>query len=84
MQQYTLSGLLREAKRDFAKKYAKFLILEVEGAGGPHPELIINTKENIESKLEYLKKAYNEDLTLKAAPHIKITYYEFIEYLEYY
>jgi hypothetical protein len=79
----TLSGLLTEAKRDYAKK-ARALVLEVEGAGGPHPELIINSRENIESKLEYIKKAYNEDLTLKAAPHIKIVFYEFIEYLEYY
>jgi hypothetical protein len=83
MQEYTLSGLLREAERDYAKK-ARGLVLEVEGGGGPNPELIFNLRDNVASKLEYIKKAYNEDLTLKAAPHIKITFYEFIEYLEYY
>lgn len=39
---------------------------------GFETEVIINPKENFESKLEYYKEAYNEDLTLKTFSGIKI------------
>jgi len=35
-------------------------------------EEIINPRENFEAKLEYYKKSYNEDLTLKSFNQIKI------------
>ena len=36
------------------------------------PEIIINTYSNFKSKLSYYEKAYNNDLTLKSNPNIKI------------
>lgn len=36
-------------------------------------EIIINPRSNFDSKLEYYKKAYNDDLTLKSFNQIKIT-----------
>lgn len=38
----------------------------------PEREIIINPNDNFEDKLNYYTKAYNEDLTLKANPDIKI------------
>lgn len=37
-----------------------------------YDELIMNHPDNLESKLEYYKNSYNEDLTLKARPSIKM------------
>ena len=37
------------------------------------PEIIINSYENFDSKLEYYKKAYDEDLKLKTFDGIRIT-----------
>ena len=41
------------------------------------PEVIINPAVNFDAKLEYYKKAYNEDLTLKSFPSIKIVGFGF-------
>lgn len=40
--------------------------------GFPKLETIINPYDNFDAKLEYYKKAYNDDLTLKAFGGIKI------------
>ena len=45
--------------------------------GFTKPEIIINESENFDSKLAYYKKAYNEDLTLKAFNGIKIIGFTF-------
>lgn len=36
------------------------------------PEIILNSKENFASKLEYYKNTYDEKLCMKKAPHIRI------------
>lgn len=36
-------------------------------------EIIINPPENLDYKLEYYKRSYNDDLTLKAFNQIRIT-----------
>lgn len=36
------------------------------------PEVIINSQENFDTKLEYYKSAYNENLTLKANAAVRI------------
>lgn len=57
----------------FAKELnEKFVGIKIQMQGFEKPELIINQKENFDTKLEYYKKAYNEDLTLKAFNGIKI------------
>lgn len=53
----------------YKKKYVAVII---EMQGFENPELIINTTKNFKEKLEYYKKAYNEDLTLKSFNGIKI------------
>lgn len=77
MNELTLSELLRVGESEHTKEYADFLILKIEGAT-PEPEVIINHRRNFEAKLEYISKAYNEDLTLKNAPHIRIVNYDFV------
>jgi len=49
-----------------------YVAVKIQMQGFEEPEVIINRKENYETKLAYYKKAYNEDLTLKAFNGIKI------------
>lgn len=54
------------------EKNANYVAVSIMMPGFEKPEIIINDKENINSKLEYYKKAYNNDLTLKTFNQIKI------------
>ena len=78
MNEMTLRGLLNLGSSDWARHTSRWLIIEVE-VDGNDPEIIINPKTNFDAKLAYYKKAYNEDLTLKANPNIKIIRYDFVE-----
>lgn len=49
-----------------------YVAVKIEMAGFPQPEIIINRRENIESKLEYYKKTYDENLNHKFEQGIKI------------
>lgn len=51
---------------------AAYVGVLIEMEGFPHPEVIINKNENIDSKLAYYKKTYGEDLNHKFAPGIRI------------
>ena len=42
----------------------------------PKPEMIVNPASNVKAKLEYYKKAYNDNLELKTFPKITIEHYE--------
>lgn len=50
----------------------KYIGVLISMEGFEKPELIINRKENFDTKLAYYKKAYNNDLTLKTFSGIKI------------
>ncbi|MNK57579.1 hypothetical protein D3C87_766380 [compost metagenome] len=61
-----------------AKEFgANFIAVKVKMDGFEKPEVILNEKENIDSKLEYYKKTYNEDLTHKFSPGIRIINYTY-------
>jgi hypothetical protein len=77
MYSLTLEGLLQVGSSYYARNEADFMIIRVEGPT-PEPEIIINPRENFDTKLAYYKNAYNEDLTLKAKPEIKISSYDFV------
>ena len=49
-----------------------YIGVRIQMQGFDEPEVIINPKENFETKLAYYKKAYNEDITLKTFNGIKI------------
>ena len=78
MNELTLSGLLSMGRSHFVQTDAKWLVIKVQ-IDDNAPEIIINPEDNFETKLNYYSKAYNEDLTLKSNPSIKIIYYDFIE-----
>jgi hypothetical protein len=78
MNEMTLSGLLRMGNSEYAREEANYMVIEVKGVGFK-PEIIINPKQNFEMKLAYYAKSYNEDLTLKANPDIKIVRYDFVD-----
>lgn len=49
-----------------------YVAVKIQMEGFAEPEIIINSRENFETKLAYYKKAYNDDLTLKSFNGIKI------------
>lgn len=61
---------------------AKYVAVKIEMQGFEKPEIIINKKENFDTKLEYYKKAYNDDLTLKTFNGIKIIGFTFANCFE--
>lgn len=76
----TLDGL-REAFDSIARYDSRFLGVLVK-LGEGHYEVIINGNSKFEENLKYYEKAYNDDLTLKANPEIKILNYIFAESFE--
>ena len=69
----TYKGKLSKATLQVAFKEAKenehlYIGLLIETAGSKRPELIINERENFDTKLEYLKQAYDDRLRLRNAP----------------
>ena len=63
-----LENIFQEAK----KNDAEYVMVKISMQGFEKPEVIVNPKENIDSKLEYYKKAYKEDLHLKTFDGIQI------------
>lgn len=63
-----LENCFKEAK----ERKMPFVGVKIQMKGFERPEVIINHYKNFDKKLEYYKKAYNEDLTLKAFNGIKI------------
>jgi len=53
-------------------KRQQYFGVKIEIEGFIEPEIIINSLENFDKKLEYYKSAYNDNLTLKSKDSIKI------------
>lgn len=77
---------LRNCFMTAEEKGADFIGVKIEMNGFEEPEVIINPRKNFEKKLAYYTNAYNEDLTLKAAPDkvkiIGFTYARFYDDIE--
>lgn len=54
------------------KQKAEYLAVVIETRGSKDTEVIINPFVNFEAKLEYYRKAYNDDLVLKTFDGIRI------------
>lgn len=65
---------IKELEKTFeeCKKYNLPVCISVTLPGRESTELIINTVENLDYKLEYYKDAYDENLNLKKNSEIKI------------
>lgn len=61
---------------------SKYVAVKIYMEGFEKPEIIINSIENFDKKLEYYKNAYDEDLKLKAVPTIKIIGFTFGDLFE--
>lgn len=66
-------------KKEFVKQYKdamcqgyRYIGVEVMVEGNTEPEYIINKASNFNSKLEYYKKAYNDNMQLIANNSITI------------
>lgn len=66
-------------KKEFVKQYEgamrqgyRYIGVEVMVEGNTEPEYIINKASNFNSKLEYYKKAYNDNMQLIANNSITI------------
>lgn len=76
---------MRNLKECFEKAIecnAEFIGVSIENEDYKEMEVIINKNSNIKDKLEYYLSAYNEDLTLKTNPKIKIVKFEYSDYIE--
>lgn len=79
-------GNLEKCFYEASQKDAKYVGVKIQMRGFQKPEIIINENENFDSKFDYYKKAYNDDLTLKTFNGIKIigfTYGDSFEEIEY-
>lgn len=72
----TLEGL-GKCFNEALDEEANYVAVQIEMDGFPSDEVIINDKYNIESKLEYYKKTYNEDLEHRYDPGIRIVGYAY-------
>ena len=78
----SLENCFEKAKKN---PTANYIGVKISMKGFEKPEIIINSKENFDAKLEYYKNAYDEELNHKHADGIKIigfTYGEFFEDIE--
>ena len=60
-----------------SQKDKKYVGVLIQMQGFPRPEVIINENANFDSKFDYYKRAYNDDLTLKTFNGIKIIGYTY-------
>ena len=70
-----LSGLIacfEQAKMESWYWIAVYVVTDEQET----PEIIINHKDNFDTKLEYYQRAYNNDLELKSYHKIRIVGYE--------
>ncbi|WP_431785925.1 hypothetical protein [Paenibacillus lactis] len=72
----TMSEMI-EIFEDAKEFNANYVAVKILMDGFEKPEIIINEKENIDSKLEYYKKAYNDDLSHKYSNGIRIVNYSY-------
>ncbi|KZD37781.1 hypothetical protein B4083_2759 [Bacillus cereus] len=66
---------LEELEKCFNKavnEETEYVAVQIEMDRFPSDEVIINDKHNIDSKLAYYKKTYNEDLVHRYTPGIRI------------
>lgn len=71
----TLTELLERYDNTVNESDAELFFIYVSIKGYPKPETIVNPLENMEKKIEYIKSTYNEDLTHKFSPDVKIVGY---------
>lgn len=63
---------LEKCFNEVVNEEAEYVAVQIEMDGFPSEEVIINDKHNIDSKLAYYKKTYNEDLEHRYTPGICI------------
>jgi len=68
-----LTGVFNEAKG----LGMSFIAVKIRMDGFPEDEVIINGHANIETKLDYYKKTYDENLKHRFAPGISIVDYTY-------
>lgn len=71
MNEMTLSGFTRSFGSRWAQE-SEWVGVLMELPGQDTPEVIINKAEAFQTKLAYYQSAYNEDLTHKRSPGVKI------------
>ena len=65
-------SLLEDCFYEAINLRAKFIAVKIKMEGFSKPEIIINQTENFESKLNYYKKSYSNDLKLRSFSGIEI------------
>lgn len=73
-----MKHFLEVVNSEYVKNHAQYMIIEVK-IGKSDSEIIINSKSNFESKINYYQSAYDEDFVLKANSDVKIVNYVFVK-----
>lgn len=60
----------------------EYVAVKVDMQGFEKPEIIINKKQNFDAKLDYYKKAYDENLVLKTFNGIRIVGFTYADTFE--
>lgn len=81
MQKLTME-ILKECFESAKKMNNGIVVIYIEMEGYDDIETIINTRKNFDKKLAYYKKAYNDDLTLKANKGIRIVGFDICDRYE--
>ena len=66
---------IKDLERVFKTAYedrVNYVAVKIEMQGFSEPEVIINHRDNFLDKLDYYKKSYNDDLSLKSFNGIRI------------
>lgn len=64
------------------KQNSQYVAVKIQMKGFEGEEIIVNPRCNFEAKLDYYKKAYNDDLTLKANNDIKIVDFRHFNHID--
>lgn len=75
---------IKDLERVFKMAYedrANYVAVKIEMQGFSEPEVIINHRDNFLDKLDYYKKSYNDDLTLKSFNGIRIIGFTWGKYI---
>lgn len=67
-----MSETLTESFESCFKRNKKYVCVKIKMNGFLKPEIIVNERQNFDTKLTYYKNAYNENLVLKSYSGIKI------------
>ena len=76
MRKVTMGSFMKDYEAVLDEAEYNYLVVYVS-VDGATPEMIVNHKDNVPTKMVYYRSAYDDSLRLKANPEIQIVDYQF-------